>query len=399
MRIKKTALVLICIVFVLVGWNSYRNEIELAVPNVCSYDVPTVSEKTGALWYRKFSDNYFMGTSMTSSPIVTEKNIYVVNRDILYELNMNGGIERKLTLDARMNSTCHPVLAYGKLYIPLMNARVECVDTSDFSVVFSVCTCDDEKNSFQSLCPVLYHNGYIYSGVWAAKSGGQIDTKAVSSGYCYCLDASDGRVVWKYGQDGSSSGFYWNSAVVCGDKLCFISEGGRVIVHGLTDEKIYDTYELTDGEQIRCGLCQDMTGGSIFTVSKKGILYKFSVDTSGKISKQKSVRLIESAKSISATSTPTVYAGKLYMGCFADGYGYLCVRSAADLSVICDAQGEKGSEIKCPPVVVDKTETGTEEDIYVYFTSNNPTGSLYMMHDGRISKFFEPQRDKQYCIA
>ena len=132
-------------------------------------DVVTDPSKAGALWTATFSDPYFMGTSMTSTPVVTDTSVYVVNKDSLYELDKKTGKTlRELGLPVRMNSVCDPVLLDGRLYIPLSDGIIICVDTTDMQILWTSENMSQKyRMDFQTLGRLRLYDGYLYDKVGA----------------------------------------------------------------------------------------------------------------------------------------------------------------------------------------------------------------------------------------
>ena len=372
----------------------------------------------GALWTAKFSDPYFMGTSMTSTPIVTSDTVYVVNRDTLYALDTRNGTTRwELLLTARMNSVCDPVMIGDDLFIPLSDGILQCVNLRTHTTCWiSETHLPDGEKSAQTLGRLSYSDGFLYAGTWVAKPGANTDTDIRSDGIFFCVDCRNGHTVWTYRDTGNPTGFYWTQSVSIHERIFFTAEDGTLISHGKSEDIVYEKYSLTEGKQLRCGLCLDEKTDSIFTVSKDGTLIRIRLSADGTILAVDKAALIPDA-AINCTSTPTLYKGRLYVGCIADGYGQLCVVDADTLRLIYTAKGPKSGEIKSRPLVIPEDtdtniETGRGSDtasptdaVSVYVTANDKKGALYLLCDskettsGKLETIFTPYTAKQYCLA
>ncbi|MBQ4463449.1 MAG: PQQ-binding-like beta-propeller repeat protein [Eubacterium sp.] len=374
-------------------------------------DVVTEPSKAGALWTASFSDPYFMGTSMTSTPIVTDSFVYVVNKDSLYELDKKTGKTlRELSLPVRMNSVCDPVLQDGRLYIPLSDGIITCIDTTDMQILWTSENMSQKYGMvFQTLGRLRLYDGYLYAGTWcraadkrsrlsasdnsisgpgsaghAYLSGNKrvnIDHEIASDGVFFCIDTKDGHTVWTYRNAENPVGFYWTESVMAHGRLFFNSEDGTLISHSPTGDVVYEKVSLTDGLMLRNGLCASPDGNYLFTVSKAGILIKITLDTDGNIKSVDKAPLItgeavghlsgsgvpenqlpvsdgylltesNGTPDINCTSTPTYCNGTLYTGCAVDGCGYMCVTDASTLKLRYAAQGKPSGEIKSHPLVV-----------------------------------------------
>ncbi|MEE3467841.1 MAG: PQQ-binding-like beta-propeller repeat protein, partial [Eubacterium sp.] len=206
----------------------------------------TLPGLAGARWTAAFSDPYFMGTSMTSTPVISGDTVYVVNRDTLYALSTKTGkTQYELTLPLRMNSVCDPILVDDRLYIPLSGGSLVCVDIQQRAILWTSEEITAAPGiSYQTLGRLYYHNGYLYAGVWAMAGRGSSED-VNSTGVFFCVRAKDGSTVWQYQDTSHPAGYYWNQAVSCHDRLYFMSEDGALISHGLTDTKVYETRSLT----------------------------------------------------------------------------------------------------------------------------------------------------------
>lgn len=395
-------------------------------------DIVTEPSKAGALWTATFSDPYFMGTSMTSTPVVTDTYVYVVNKDSLYELDKKTGKTlRELGLPVRMNSVCDPVLQDGRLYIPLSDGIITCIDTTDMQILWTSENMSQKYGMvFQTLGRLRLYDGYLYAGTWcrAVDKRVNIDREIASDGVFFCIDIHDGNTVWTYRSAENPVGFYWTESVKAHGRLFFNSEDGTLISHSPAEDVVYERVSLTDGLMLRNGLCASPDGDYLFTVSKAGILIKITLDTDGSIKAVDNAPLItgeavghlsgsgvpenqlpvsdgylltesNGTPDINCTSTPAYCDGTLYTGCAVDGCGYMCVTDAATLKLRYTAQGKPSGEIKSHPLVIN-------DDIrHIYFTANENTGSLYHMTDtpaatsGMIETMFTPYSAKQYCLA
>ena len=357
---------------------------------------------TGALWTAAFSDPYFMGTSMTSTPIVTKDDVYVVNRDTLYALSRKTGKTLfQIELPVRMNSVCDPFLEGDRLYIPLSHGVITCVDLSTRTTVWtSEAVTTETVSDYQTLGRLYAYGDCLYAGVWARSS------QTGSDGVFFCIDKATGRTRWTYRNAEHPAGYYWNRAAKSHGRLFFMSEDGSLISHSLTDETVYETRSLTDGLEVRNGLTASGDGDSLYTVTKAGILLRIRIGKDGSITDVERTHLIPDdgqGKLLSCTSTPAIYGGRLYVGCIYDGYGCLCVIDADTLQLIYRATGPKGGEIKSRPLIL-PVDDGNG-DVNVYVTANESTGSLYLLTDhknattGTLKTLFTPYSARQYCLA
>lgn len=358
--------------------------------NITAAGTPINPERSGALWLRSFSGK---SISYNSTPVVHNDLLYIVNENVLYELNKQGDILRQTTLVATMNSVCYLCLQDDYLYIPLDGGRIQCIQCSSMRSVW-----ESECFGGQSLSAVIFYDGYVYAGNTKNPSGN-------TSGTFYCLDAMDGHTVWTYEDTESPGGYYWSKAVVINDALFFAGDNGVLVSHSLQTDEIYNKYTLTETGRIRCGIVYDEKNDALFTASTDGKIYRIPVDKNGKIHSVLSKEIVPGAASANCTSTPAIWNNRLYIGSLADGYGYINVMNAADLSPYYRVSTGQYKEVKSTPLI--STGYATEENkqtVYVYFTCNALPGGIYMIKDcegakeASLETCFIPSH-KQFCLS
>ncbi|MFR1747915.1 MAG: PQQ-binding-like beta-propeller repeat protein [Clostridium sp.] len=386
---KKTFLCLILTAAIfLSAFSTFRNEQGMDGANVVSSVTPEDTADCGAIWTNKFSTK---GISYNSIPIIGTNGIYVVNSNILYELSYaNGQVLRQTTLKEKMNSVCNMLLEEHFLYIPLANGTMECVDITSMTSLW-------QSKSFggQSLSTTFYQDGYLYAGTTNVLSNG------TTTGLFYCLNAKDGSTVWTYEDTDHPGGYYWSGAIVYEDALFFTGDNGILVSHSLTEPVVYDTAVLTTTANIRAGLTYHKETDALYTVAKDGTLFQIQC-TEQKITKVSSGKIMNGAKFITCTSTPTIYNNRLYVGCMADQYGYVCVMDALTLKPIYQVKGFQNAEVKSSPLV--STRGSSTEEVTVYFSMNALPGGLYAFKDteGKTSASLHTlyiPLAKQYCLS
>lgn len=386
---KKTLLCLMLTAAIfLSAFTTFRNEQGMDGASVVSSVTPEDTADCGAIWTKKFSTK---GISYNSIPIMGTNGIYVVNSNILYELSYaNGQVLRQTTLKEKMNSVCNMLLEEHFLYIPLANGTMECVDITSMTSLWQ-----SESFGGQSLSTAFYHNGYLYAGTTNVLSNG------ATTGLFYCLNTKDGSTVWTYEDKDHPGGYYWSGAIVYEDALYFTGDNGILVSHSLTEPVVYDTSTLTTTANIRAGLTYHKETDALYTVAKDGTLFQIQCGNQ-KITKVSSGKIMNGAKFITCTSTPAIYNNRLYVGCVADQYGYVCVMDALTLAPIYQVKGFQNAEVKSSPLV--STRNSSTGKVTVYVSMNAPPGGLYAFTDmeGKTSAslhtLYIPQA-KQYCLS
>ncbi|MCR4717113.1 MAG: PQQ-binding-like beta-propeller repeat protein, partial [Lachnospiraceae bacterium] len=392
-RLLTSFVFILSAVCLLTGWTAFRYEGSTDYNNLIAKDTATDPLYSSGQMLYKTNVTAFYGTSINSEPLISGDALYFVNSNTLYKMTNAGDIIYTFTLDKAMNSTCRMAMKDSILYIPLSDGLLEAVrdDGSSFTKLF---TSEEFKN--QSLCPVTIYGDYIYS---ATTNG------AGTEGVYYCLDSKTGKTVWTYkGEESETTGFYWCQAVVYGDLIYFAADNGNVIAHSLTEDKLIDVLNITD-KKIRSGLCLDKVNKAIYVVSRDdGVIHKLKILDDGSLKEEASTALIADANSVYSTSTPTLYNGRLYVGCLAivnnsEPFGAVSVIDSENLKPLYYAKGENYGEVKSSPLVSISSAEGIRANVYV--TANKLPGALYTFADiedyknTELVKLYEPDSEYQ----
>lgn len=351
---------LILVVCFLCGWSGFDKE-------------------AGALFTKTFSK---ASISYNSTPVITKKNIYVTNTDTLYEMDLHGKTLRTCKLSAKTDSRCDMRRDGNYLYIPLHGGFVECVKMSSLKSVWK-----SEPLSGQSLASVTIHDGYLYTGTTNMTSSTE------STGVFYCLDASSGKLVWKYEDTEHPGGYYWSGGAVLGNAIYFAGDNGILVSHSLRTDEVYDKWQVTNTAKIRAGIV--VYKNALYTVSTDGTLYYALCHEDGSFNKGTYLSLHPGKENINCTSTPTIYDGKLYVGSIADSYGYLSVIDIENWNITKQINLGLRNEVKSTPLI---DYTSDKNNVRVYFTCNSFPGALYGLCGTELKTIYTPKK-KQFCIS
>lgn len=389
---NKLKLIFFCILLASVisccGFSTFRGETGKGNANIVTVKTPADKSRTRLKWSRCFKKTGT--TSANSIPVLTKDSIYLVNTNILYELDYNGNIKRQTTLCAKMNSISNMLLEGNRLFIPLSGGIMECINIQSMSAVW-------QSKAFggQSLSTVFYHEGYLYAGSTTVTNSG-------TSGIFYCLNSSDGSTVWTYEDTEHKGGYYWSGGIVHKNTLYFAGDNGYLVSHSLLTSEVYDTCLLTDTAKIRAGITFDEETDALYTVSNDGTLYQ--ITTEGRqIQQVKKTPIAENGRSMNCTSTPTICQGRIYVGGIADNTGIVSIMDAGQMKVIHTIRGAEHAEIKSSPLL--STGENTDGTVSVYVTANSLPGGIYYFTDskrttaGTLQPLFEPDSAKQFCMS
>lgn len=287
-----------------------------------------------------------------------------------------------------------PLLVDDTVYMPLDDGLIQAFSAEDLTPLWTY----TDPLGGQSLTPIVYEDGYLYTGFWNGET---------EEANFVCLPAEgsgEQEALWTFSHAG---GFYRTAPLLVGNYLIVGSDNGQRVDRPEAPSALYALHKRT-GRQVsslatagdlRAGVGYDETTGACYTVSKAGILYRFLVNpATGALS-----GLTSAALPGGSTVTPIPRNGRLYTA-GADGRkGVFSVRDPATLAVICAA------ELPGPPQGDMLLSTAYEADggrVLLYATYNAPPGGVCVMEDapGRTeitaAELFTPPEDMgQYCFC
>lgn len=383
------------------AWSSFRNESGLEHANTTNAKTPASASAAGVKWQIKFAEGT---TAYNSDPVITDTYIYVVCKNILYQLDKKGSVCSSLTLAASMNSVCRMSLSENRLFIPLSGGRMQCVEVPSMTPLWT-----GEAFGNQSLTTTYCANGCVYAGTTNAQG---------KDGMYYCLSIKDGNTLWTYRDAKNPGGYYWSGAISNHSLPCvlFGGDNGILVSHSDTDDAVYDTFDLSTCDswqdtgrqpQIRAGITYDAHTDAYYTTSNDGYLYKIKMNADGTFESVTSISLCDShTAETNCTSTPTVYNGRIYVCAFDGSHGQVCVADAASMRLLYSASSPDCRDIKSSPLVCTGYATPeNHQSVCVYFTQNTPPGGIYFITDQETSQsaevrpLFLPDEGKQFCLS
>ncbi len=365
-----------------------------AYTGVTSAQTPT--ENAVLLFSKKFGGNY---KAAPTPPIVVGNTILLVSGVKLYKLNAETGEEIASVKMAgtTLYTTVSPLYADGKVFVALDEGIVQAFDYETMKSLWVY----TDKIGGQALCPITYDNGYIYTGFWVDET---------ENANYVCLSVKDDNTKketesksakWTYKALG---GFYWAGCCVTDKYVIFGKDDGKknsdnsskIICLNKSTGKTVSTLNVKG--DIRSSVIYSEERKSYYTSSKAGYIYKFSMDSSGKLSSLKAY-----TASGGVTATPVIYNGRLYVGCQNGSAGKFIVLSAKTMKEIysSDMQGyPQGS------MLVSTGYEQTNGKVYIYSTYNAKPGGITVFEDsqGQTSavkrELFTPDAEmQQYCIS
>lgn len=348
------------------------------------------------LFTKKFGTNY---KSSPTPPAVVGDTLLIVSGVKLYKLNAETGeeISSVKMQGSTLYATVAPLYADGKVFVVLDEGIVQAFD---YETMNSLWVYTDNLGG-QALCPITYDNGYIYTGFW--------NDETEYANYV-CLSTEDENTnketeaksaEWTYKALG---GFYWAGCAVTEEYIVFGKDDGKK--DSASDSAIISLNKssgelvssLTVKGDIRSSVTYSAETDSFYASSKAGYIYKFNMDSSGKLGSLKAY-----TASGSVTATPVIYGGRLYAGCQKAATGEFVVLDANTMEDIysCDMHGYPQASMLLS--TGHEAETGK---VYVYSTYNTKPGGITVFEDSAgqtqavKTELFTPSDDmSQYCIS
>ncbi len=383
-------------------WKNFRNsDVNMAITNA---KTPITAKSTNLRWAKKY------GTGWSAAPciqIIVKGKVMTIVGSKIYQLDpKTGEVEKEGQLVGSTNWGYTPMTyADGMIFCPLAGGTIQAVNADTLESVWVY----KDPLGGQSLSPITYSDGYIYTGFW--------NSETKDANYV-CLSVTDEDTektdesklaTWRFTHTG---GFYWAGSVAIGDTLVFGTDDGTssynqasklYSVNKYTGEVISDC-DLT-GDQ-RSTIAYDKESGRVYGTTKAGHLFSAAIDEkTGKLSDLK-----DENYNAQSTSTPVVYKGKVY---FATGSGISATGSKGNL-VVAEADTLKmdyAVGLKGYPQSSVLLSTAYEEStgyIYLYSTYNMTPGGVSMVktkpdntkaEGAELTEIYDADGYSQYCIT
>ena len=391
-------------------WSSYQNS--ETNNGITDRAMPTSKNTITQKWATRLDAKGW--DAALTPPLILGGYVYVASGQFIYKMDKNTGdiIQTSERMSGNMQYAMIP-LAYaeGMLFAQIGGGQIQALSATTLKSLWI-----SEKLGGQTLSPITYKDGYIYTGTWNS------DT---TPGSYFCLsvtdeDPSKGNEIkyctWKYDHKG---GFYWAGAYASENYLVFGSDDGA----GDAYTSILYSVNTHTGQLIdkRTDLIGDIrstityNNGYVYFTTKGGYLYRVAMNADGTFGAVAGYNL-----GGAATSTPVVYKNRIYVGVCGTGGQY-----NADGGHHFDVINESASglslayKVSIPgyPQAAPILSTAYENQdfdgdgkadgrVYLYFTYNAYPGGIYMLTDtpgqtsGKAEELFRPvSKQQEYCIS
>lgn len=351
---------------------------------VVNFKTPTQRDDAALSWASKIGDGY--DKEAVSCPILITQDGYdyliVYSGAKIYKVDAITGqtVAAGTMQDASAYAINSPTYGDGMIFVGLSDGRVQAFDADTLESLWVYA----DPLEGQPNCPIVYHNGYVYTGFWKGEE---------KNANFVCLSATDEDpndtdeeklATWTYTTKG---GYYWAGAYV-NEKYVMVgtddgesgykSPTGKLLVLDKATGALVDAKTDYAGD-IRSSITY--VDGRIYFTSKGGYLYSEVVGEDGRIDAAQSKAVPLGGMS---TSTPVVYKGRAYVG--VSGSSQFTAYSGHNITVI-DLTSWKIAyrvETKGYPQTSGLLTTAYENVdgyTYVYFIDNFTPGVLRVLKD------------------
>lgn len=372
------------------AWPLFRYDSENN--GVIDYKTPIKAEDTVLYWANKIGEGYSGGA--TGCPILVDGYLYTyASKSIIKVDTMTGEVVASGNMaNASAFAINSPTYAEGMIFV----AQSGHVQAFNAKTLESLWVYTDAIGG-QPNCPIVYHDGYIYTGFWKSET---------AQANFVCLSVTDEdpsketeskMASWTY----KAAGFYWAGAYACDDfVLVGTDDGDSGYTTGYGDlvsldprtGKVIDIIENGFKGDIRSSITFDKTTNKCYFTTKGGYFCSVTVNKDGTFVEGSDTRLYlynynndESTPPMS-TSTPVIYNGRAYIG--VSGAGQFSNYSGHNITVI-DLEGKTPKiaytvRTKGYPQTSGLLTTAYDEGDgtnYVYFIDNATPGQLRVLKD------------------
>lgn len=321
-------------------------------------DSKAPTNKTELLWESFSNAPDSWGSVYAGTPILVNNHIYAVRNHKIEMLDAKTGeVKASTKLHSQIGYYSNIIYGGGMIFVPLGNGDVQCFNAITLKSMYLI----ENPASLGSYWGVYgamhYDNGKLYVGY---SNQGDYGGYAVYDTLDPNIDDEYEVVkpLWITGEKDQS--YYGSGAVTIKDMVVIAGDGGIVSVRNAKSGEELSKLQLSG--KIRCSLVY--ADGYIWTTTQNKKIYKLLLSESGKITVAEEADLPNNSN-----ASPVVTGGKVYVTGGVWGAGFFAVY---DMNLTLLAQ-EKGENPFNTPTV-----STAYDNVCVYFTENDPEGSLYM---------------------
>lgn len=426
-----------------VEWWNFRNNEENN--GVTDRELATSHNEAALKWAVKPTGTTDWTASETP-PLIVKGCLYTGADRYVYKLDKETGKTLKVSqkLEGDVGYAMNP-LTYASyngvnmLFIPISNGRIQCINADTMKSMWvsekvGVMKTKTDGTKYmtynQTLAPITYKNGYIYTGTWNTETtdGGYVCLSVKDDDSSNTTEEKKAQWVFKPSENGDTPrGFYWAGSYASDNYVVFGSDDGQNNTFAdtgsgtFTDTAILYSVDPKTGKVIDKidGLKGDIRttavyhNGYIYCATKGGCLYKVKIGSDGKFDHSTLSSYTMPGNGM-MTAAPVVYNGRIYIG-VAGTEGQFNADGDHLFAVLNDDEklddGSLAYTVSIPgyPQAAALLSTATEKKdgkVRLYFTYNAPPGGIYYIEDkpgqtsGKAVSLYTPETNmRQYCIS
>lgn len=359
---------------------------------VVNYKTPTSAENTVLYWATKAGEGW--GGQACGCPIIVDGYLYVYASSMIYKVDIiSGQIVARGVMDRNSSFAINsPAYADGMIFVGLSNGGVQAFNAETLESLWIY----NDPIAAQPNCPIVYHDGYIYTGFWKGE---------VNNASFVCLSVTDEDpnntleeklATWRHVQKG---GFYWAGAYACDDfVLVGTDDGATGYVTGHAEVlsiepktgEIIDHITLPFVGDLRSSIMHDTATGDYYFTTKGGYFYRLSMNEDGTIT-ENSLRYVklnnyteDPRNPAMSTCTPVIYNGRAYIG--VSGTGQFVQYSGHNITVIDLNSMRIAYKVRTQGYpqtsgLLSTANAEADDTVYVYFVDNMTPGKLRVISD------------------
>lgn len=381
-------------------WNNFRNsDTNMGLTDA---KTPTDAESSALLWSKKLGSGWMEAPSVQ---IIVDDGLIVMSGTKLYKLDLATGeiIGEGTMVGSPSYGYTPPTYAAGLIFCPLGGGTIQAFNAKTLESVWVY----KDPLGGQSLTPIAYSDGYIYTGFWNSEEKAA-NFVAVSVSDDDPTSTNEAKIAsWSVTRKG---GYYWAGAVIVGDTLIVGGDDGTGGFEGDSSISSFNkrtgalisSLTLTGMGDQRSSIAYDAATGRVYFTTKNGYLCSAALDAAtGVLSDLKSA-----GSSKQSTTTPIVYKGRAYyaLGAGFSDPGDFVVADAGTMQEI-GRVSLKGYP-QCSPLL----STAYEDQgwLYFYSTYNTLPGGITLIKvktdaasaaDMEVVELYDAKGFEQYCIT
>lgn len=378
-------------------WPSFRaDNFNNGVVNAAT---PAEPENAVLSWATKLGDGY--SADACGCPIIVDGYLYTYARNEIFKVDTVSG---KVVATGKMDHSSSfainsPTYADGMIFVGLADGTVQAFNAATLQSLWIY----HDALKGQPNCPIVYHDGYIYTGFWLGET--------TPANYV-CLSVTDENpnsgseeklATWTYTQKG---GFYWAGAYVSDDYLVVGTDDGesgyttghaRILSLNPMSGEVLDQQTLPQVGDQRSSVTfvPDVPGaesGKCYFTTKGGNFYEVAINANGRFTDGSLHNLPlynysnDTSNPPMSTCTPTIYNGRAYIG--VSGTAQFGAYSGHNITVIDIPSWSIAYTVRTHgyPQTSGLLTTAYEAEtgyVNVYFFDNFTPGELRMIRDKR----------------